>query len=101
MDAGLREWDRMHRVPNAKQSGRFFFPPSCAKGWRVLHSVFKNLTGTKEFGRILQNLEKINEIQENLTEMCLMSERNRNFLKTQKSAEFAELLADSANNSAK
>jgi hypothetical protein len=43
---------------------------------------------------------KIGEIQKNSTEKHLMSERNRNFLKTQKSAEFAELSAELVNNSA-
>jgi hypothetical protein len=49
---------------------------------------------------ILQNSKKISEIQKNLIEIHLMSERNRNFLKTQKSAEFAELSAELADNSA-
>jgi hypothetical protein len=45
-------------------------------------------------------LKKISEIQKKLIEMHLMSERNRNFLKTRKSAEFAELSAELADNSA-
>jgi hypothetical protein len=36
----------------------------------------------------------------NLTEIHLMSERNRNFLKTRKSAEFAKLSAGRVDNSA-
>jgi hypothetical protein len=54
----------------------------------------------KRIHRILQNSEKFDEIWENSTEMHLMSERNRFFLKTQKSAEFAELSAELADNSA-
>jgi hypothetical protein len=54
--------------------------------------VFENSTGTKKFGgkqihRILQNLEKFSEIKKKSTEMHLMSERNRIFLKTRKSAD--------------
>jgi hypothetical protein len=50
----------------------------------------------KRIHRILQNSEKFDEIWENSTEMHLMSERNRNLLKTRKSAEFAELSADNS-----
>jgi hypothetical protein len=42
--------------------GAFSFSRAAPKDGGVLHSVFKNLMGTKEFGCILQNLEKINEI---------------------------------------
>jgi hypothetical protein len=43
---------------------------------------------------------KFSEIREKSTEMYLMSEMNMNFLKTQKSAKFAELSAELAGNSA-
>jgi hypothetical protein len=39
---------------------------------------------------------KFGKIQENSTEMYLMSKKNRIFLKTRKSAEFAELAADNS-----
>jgi hypothetical protein len=51
--------------------------------------VFKNSVGTK-------NSEASESVAfyKNTTEMHLMSERNMNFLKTRKSAEFAELSAE-------
>jgi hypothetical protein len=52
-----------------------------------------NLSHFTKFG-------KNGEIRENSTEMHLMSERNRNFFKTRKSTEFAELSAELADNSA-
>jgi hypothetical protein len=65
---------------------------------RVTRSVWK-FDGNKKFGgkrirHILQNLKKFGEIQENSTEMHLMGERNRNFLKTQKLAELANNSAE-------
>jgi hypothetical protein len=61
--------------------------------------VFENSTATKKIigKRIVafyKIRKKIREIQENSIEMHLMSESNRNFLKTRKSAEFAELSAE-------
>jgi hypothetical protein len=68
------------------------------KDQRSTSSVWK-FDGNKKFRgkqirRILQNSEKFGEIWENSTEMHLMSERNMNFLKTQKSAELANNSAE-------
>jgi hypothetical protein len=77
-----------------RQTAVFYMGP--ANVWKF--NVNKKFGGKWIMSYFIK-FRKFGEIQKKSTQMQLMSERNMNFLKTWKSAEFAELSVELADNS--